>query len=98
MCKRRRGQNFCRVSFSHSPTGGGQRSECAKVFGRRGSSPSGEGGWLLSLSLGKVVGERGAETEGQDQEGGFSPSLQQVSGPASQKQVAGTTGSRWGRG
>lgn len=44
--------------------GGRQRSECAKVLGRRVSSPSREGGRLLSLSLGKAVSERGAETEG----------------------------------
>lgn len=55
MCKRRRGRSFCRVSLSHSPADGGQSSECAEVLWRRVSSQSREGGWLLSLSLGKTV-------------------------------------------
>lgn len=63
MCKQRREQSFCRVSLSHSPADQGQRSECAEVLWRRVSSQSREAGWLLSLSSGKVVGKRGAETE-----------------------------------
>lgn len=67
MCKRRRGRSFCSLLQPQPHRGGGgrrQRSECAKVLGRRVSSPSREGGRLLSLSLGKAVSERGAETEG----------------------------------
>lgn len=73
MCRRRRGRSFCRVSFSHSPADGGQRSECAKVLGRRGSSPSREGGWLLSLSLGKVVGGREQRLKGRAKRGASPP-------------------------
>lgn len=48
----------------------GQRSECIEVLRRRRvSSHCRQGGWLLSLSLGKVVGGRGAETEGEDRSG-----------------------------
>ena len=46
-------------------------SECTKVLWRRVSSQSREGGWLLSLSLGKVLGERGAETVGEGWRGAF---------------------------
>lgn len=75
MCKRKKGRSFCRVSLGHSPADQGQRSEYTEVLWRRVSSQLREGGWLLSLSLGKVVGERGAENEGKDQRGAsLSPS------------------------
>lgn len=55
------------LSATAPPTG----SECTKVLWRRVSSQSREVGWLLSLSSGKVLGERGAETEGEGRTGAF---------------------------
>lgn len=73
MCKQKRGQRVCRVALSHSPADRGQRSECAEVLRRSVSSQSREAGWLLLLSLGKVVGKRGAETEEEGRRGASPP-------------------------
>lgn len=48
---------------------GGRGQSTLRCFGEGSLLNRGRVGWLLSLSLGKVVGERGAETEGKDQSG-----------------------------
>lgn len=59
------------VSFGPSPADGARVHPGA--LGKGLFSIQG-GGWLLSLSLGKVVGERGAETEGESRRGASPPS------------------------
>lgn len=56
------------VSLGHSPADG---VRCTEVPGE-GSPLHPGSGWLMSLSLGTEVGERGAEMEGEESEGGAS--------------------------
>lgn len=79
-----------------APLMGGKRSECTEVLWRSVSSQSRHGGDYCHEAWGRcLMKEEQRLKVGLD--GGFFPSLQQVSGQTSQKQVSGTYGKPVGK-